>query len=72
MLTQCVMTFSYKTDTLSVPLQWHPILVPLLCRQCLFRFDFVVTLVSAVGVLLELVDRSLYFLLVFRPLRLLR
>ncbi|KAI0215901.1 hypothetical protein LSAT2_032036 [Lamellibrachia satsuma] len=36
------------------------------------RFDFLVVLVSAVGLLLELADRTFYYLLVLRPLRLLR
>ncbi|KAK2179684.1 hypothetical protein NP493_477g01020 [Ridgeia piscesae] len=36
------------------------------------RFDFLVVLVSAIGLLLELADRNFYYLLVLRPLRLLR
>ena len=38
----------------------------------LCRFDFLVVMVAAIGLLLELVDANFYYLLVLRPLRLLR
>ena len=36
------------------------------------RFDFLVTVVSVVGVFGELFDDSFYFIMVLRPFRLLR
>ena len=42
-------------------------------KECFrFSFDFIVILLTAVGMLMELININFYYLLVVRPIRLLR